>query len=75
MLMLRPFLKGRDLDHLHTLKGERGKRRNVVNMSRGKAKDNLLPGGPEMLKSSPMLGSVYSHIKELLRKSLSKYKL
>jgi hypothetical protein len=27
-----------------------------------------------MLKSSLMLGSVYSHIKELLRKTLSKYK-
>jgi hypothetical protein len=31
-------------------------------------------GGPEMLKSSPMLRSVYNHIKKLLRKTLSKYK-
>jgi hypothetical protein len=27
-----------------------------------------------MLKSSPMLGSVYSRVKEPLRKTLSKYK-
>jgi hypothetical protein len=27
-----------------------------------------------MLKSSPMLGSVYSCVKKLLRKTLSKYK-
>ena len=38
------------------------------------SKDNLLPWGPEMLKNSPMLGSVYSCIKELLRKTPSKYK-
>jgi hypothetical protein len=35
----------------------------------------ILPGGPEMLKSSSMLRSVYSRIKELLRKTLSKYRL
>ena len=33
-----------------------------------------LPWGPEMLNSSPMLRSAYSHVKELLRKTLSKYK-
>jgi hypothetical protein len=32
------------------------------------------PWGPEMLKSSPMLGSVYSRVKEPLRKTPSKYK-
>jgi hypothetical protein len=31
-------------------------------------------GVPAMLKSSPMLGSVYSRIKEPLRKTPSKYK-
>jgi hypothetical protein len=32
------------------------------------------PWGPEMLKSSLMLGSVYSRVKEPLRKTPSKYK-
>jgi hypothetical protein len=32
------------------------------------------PWGPEMLKSSPMLGSVYSRVKEPLRITPSKYK-
>jgi hypothetical protein len=32
------------------------------------------PWGPEMLKSSPMLRSVYSRVKEPLRKTPSKYK-
>jgi hypothetical protein len=35
----------------------------------------ILPGGPEMLKSSPMLRSVYSCVKEPLRKTPSKYRL
>jgi hypothetical protein len=34
----------------------------------------ILPGGPKILKSSLMPGSVYSHVKEPLRKSLSKYR-
>jgi hypothetical protein len=35
----------------------------------------ILPGDPEMLKSSPMLRSVYNCVKELLRKTPSKYRL
>ena len=31
-------------------------------------------GGPEMSMDSPMLGSVYSCVKELLRNTPSKYK-
>jgi hypothetical protein len=46
----------------------------AVNASKRRAKIIYLPWGPEMLKSSPMLGSVYSHIKKPLRKSPSKYK-
>jgi hypothetical protein len=67
-------LRGRSLDRLHTLKGERREERDVVNASRGEAKIIYSPWGPEILKSSPMLGSVYSCIKEPLRNTLSKYK-
>ena len=69
-----PYLRGRMVDCLHTLREERGKRRDVVNMS-SQDKINILPRGPEMLKSSLMLRSIYSPIKELLRNTLSKYKL
>jgi hypothetical protein len=62
-------LRGRDLDHLHTLKGERREERDVVNASRREAKIIYCLGGPAMLKSSPMLRSMYSCIKELLRKT------
>jgi hypothetical protein len=63
-------LRGRNLDRLHTLKGERREGRDMVIASRGEAKIIYLPWGPEMLKSSLMLGSVYSHIKEPLRITL-----
>jgi hypothetical protein len=46
----------------------------MVNASKREAKLIYCLGGPAMLKSSPMLGSVYSCVKELLRKSPSKYK-
>jgi hypothetical protein len=66
-------LSGSD-NRLHTLKGERREERDAVNASRGEAKIIYLPWGPEMLKSSPMLGSIYSHVKEPLRKTPSEYK-
>jgi hypothetical protein len=52
-------------------KGERGGSGQCI-----KQEQNIIYclGGPEMLKSSPMLGSVYSCIKELLRKTPSEYK-
>jgi hypothetical protein len=74
MLVLRAFLERKNQDRLHTLKRERREERDTVNASRGEAKIIYLPWGPEMLKSSLMLGSVYSHIKELLRNTPSKYK-
>ena len=46
----------------------------MVDVSRGEAKITYLPWGPEMLKSSLMLSSVYNHVKKPLRKTLSKYK-
>jgi hypothetical protein len=39
-----------------------------------RAKIIYSPWGPEMLNSSPMLGSVYSHVKKPLRNTPSKYK-
>jgi hypothetical protein len=74
MLALRAFLERKNRDCLHTLKGERREERDVVNVSRGEAKIIYLPWGPETLKSSLMLGSVYSRVKEPLRITLSKYK-
>jgi hypothetical protein len=59
---------------LHTLKVERRERRDTVNTSKREAKLIYCLGVPAMLKSSPMLGSVYSCVKEPLRKSPSKYK-
>jgi hypothetical protein len=52
-------------------KGERGGSGQCI-----KQEQNIIYclGGPEMLKSSPMLWSVYSRIKKLLRKTPSKYK-
>jgi hypothetical protein len=74
MLALRAFLERKNQDRLHTLKGERREERDVVNTSRGEAKIIYLPWGPEMLKSSPILRSVYSRVNESLRNTLSKYK-
>jgi hypothetical protein len=54
-------------------KRRKGKEEDVVNAS-SESRDNLLPWGPEMLKSSLMLRSVYSHVKKPLRKTPSKYK-
>ena len=51
---------------------ERGE--DTVNTSKRQVKIIYLPWGPEMLNSSPMLGSVYSRVKEPLRNTLSKYK-
>ena len=69
-----PVLRGRMVDHLHTLKVERRKRRDVVNASRDRQRIYIALGGPEMSMDSPMLGSVYSHIKEPLRNTPSKYR-
>ena len=46
----------------------------TVNALKGEVNIIYLPWGPEMLKSSPMLGSVYSRVKEPLRKTPSMYK-
>jgi hypothetical protein len=61
---------------LHTLEEENGERGgDAINMSQRERTIDILPGGPETLKSSLMLGSVYSCIKEPLRKTPSKYRL
>ena len=57
----------------HPRRGRR-KRRGAVNTSKREANIIYSPWGPEMLKSSPMLSSIYSHVKKLLRKTPSKYK-
>jgi hypothetical protein len=46
----------------------------MVNTSKIGAKLIYCLGGPAMLKSSLMLRSMYSHVKEPLRITLSKYK-
>ena len=75
MLMLRAFFERKNWDYLHTLEEEDGERGgHMVNASKRKANIIYCLGDPEMLKSSPMLGSVYSHVKELLRKTPSMYK-
>jgi hypothetical protein len=55
---------------------KRGKRKEGGNTVNTPIRENNIysPWGPEMLKSSPMLGSVYSRVKEPLRKTPSKYK-
>ena len=53
---------------------ERGKRKYAVNTSRRKAKLIYCLEVLAMLKSLPMLGSVYSCVKEPLRNTPSKYK-
>jgi hypothetical protein len=57
--------------HPKKRKGESGGRGERV--KRG-AKIIYSPWGPEMLKSSPMLRSVYSRVNKPLRKTPSKYK-
>jgi hypothetical protein len=52
---------------------ERGKERTQLTHWR-RVKIIYSPWGPEMLKSSPMLGSMYSRVKKPLRNTLSKYK-
>ena len=68
-----PVLRGRMVDCLHTLKGERRERRYAVNTSESKQID-ILPWVPEMSMDSLMLGSIYSHVKKPLRITPSKYK-
>jgi hypothetical protein len=75
MLTLRAVLERKNQDRLHTLEGERGKERGAVNTPEREATNIYCLGVPEMSIDSPMLGSVYSCVKEPLRKSLSKYKL
>jgi hypothetical protein len=70
VLALRAFLERKNQDHLHTLKRGKRKVEDAVNTS-SESKDNLLPWGPEILMDSLMLGSIYSHVKELLRKTPS----
>ena len=67
-------LRGRTIVCLHTLREERGKERNTVNVSMSRQRIYIRLGGPEMSMDSLMLGSVYSHVKELLRITPSKYK-
>jgi hypothetical protein len=57
------FLGGRTINCLHTLKVERRESNWYIHLV-----------GQVMSKDSMMLGSVYSCVKELLRKTLSKYK-
>jgi hypothetical protein len=68
-------LRGRKIDHLHTLKGERRKRRGTQLMCQKQEQTDILPSSPEMLKNSPMLSSIYNYIKKPLRKTPSKYRL
>ena len=75
MLTLRAFLERKNQDCLHTLKEEDGERGgDIDNTSKREANIIYCLGSPEMLKNSPMPGSTYSHVKEPLRKTLSKYK-
>ena len=63
-------LRGRTVDYLHTLEGERGKRRQMVDVSQREPTRYICLMGQVMLKSSPMLGSIYSCIEKLLRETL-----
>ena len=75
VLALRAPLERKNQDHLHILREERRKRRTQLTHQRESKKIIYCLEVPEMLKSSPMLGSMYSHIKELLRNTLSEYRL
>ena len=76
VLVLRALvLRGRTIVRLHTLREERGKERNAVNTSMSRQRIYICLGGPEMSMDSPMLGSIYSHVKEPPRITLSKYKV
>ena len=70
-----PVFRGRIVDRLHTQKGERRERRGTQLTCQIRDKEyRYSPWGPEMLMDSLMLGSIYSHVKEPLRNTLSKYK-
>ena len=72
MLALRAFLaRKNNRPPSHPTRRKR-KGEDAVNML-SQDKEYILPGGPEVLKNSLMLGSIYSYVKELLRKTPSKY--
>jgi hypothetical protein len=65
-------LKRKTIVHLHTLKEEDGGRGGyAVNAPQRERTNVYCLGVPEMLNNSPTLRSVYSCVKEPLRKTLS----
>jgi hypothetical protein len=63
-----PCLRGRTVDCLHTLKRKVERGGETVNTSRESANRYIRLMGQVMSMDSPMLSSIYSQVKKLLRK-------